>query len=225
MNNQPVLILKDICRDYRQGRSVVEVLKNVNLEVMEGEVIAIVGASGSGKSTLLHIAALLDRADSGHVSVVGVMNVAKSLLKNAHQVRLQHLGFIYQYHHLLKDFTAQENAAMPLIIQGAPKDFALDKAAELLTSLGLGNRLYNVPGELSGGEQQRVAIARALINDPKIILADEPTGNLDPNTADIVFNLFLEKARQNKTAIVMVTHNMALAQKMDRVYKLDYQLV
>lgn len=221
--NNPVLRLKDICKDYRQGRSVIEVLKNVNLEVMAGEAVAIVGASGSGKSTLLHIAALLDRADSGHVSVVGVENIAKSLPKNAHQVRLENLGFIYQYHHLLKDFTAQENAAMPLIIRGIKKDVAYEKAAELLASLGLGNRLYNVPGELSGGEQQRVAIARALINDPKIILADEPTGNLDPHTADIVFNLFLRHARQNKTAIVMVTHNMALAEKMDRVYKLDYQ--
>ncbi|MDP4709324.1 MAG: ABC transporter ATP-binding protein [Rickettsiaceae bacterium] len=225
MNNQILLTLKNISKDYKQGRSVIEVLKGINLEVCAGQTIAIVGASGSGKSTLLHIAGLLDAPDSGNIEIAGVPSDKIMNLRYANQIRLEHMGFIYQHHHLLSDFTAQENAAMPLFIQGIRKSEAMDKAADLLEQLGLGKRLYNVPGELSGGEQQRVAVARALINNPKIILADEPTGNLDPHTAEEVFAMFLERAEKFATAIVMVSHNLELAAKMQKTFKLDCGLV
>ena len=220
-----VLSLKNICKDYRQGRSTVEILKDINLNVYSGQMIAIVGASGSGKSTLLHIAGLLDSPTAGSIMIARIPEVLTQNLKNASRIRLDNLGFIYQYHHLLRDFTAQENAAMPLLIKGVNKNEAYDRAENILIELGLGKRLGNVPGELSGGEQQRVAIARALINDPRIILADEPTGNLDPATADEVFNMLLERAQKHNTAIVMVSHNMALAAKMHKTYRLDYSLI
>ncbi|MBA2629116.1 MAG: ABC transporter ATP-binding protein [Rickettsiaceae bacterium] len=224
MNKELVLSLKGICKDYHQGRSVIEVLKNIDLEVYSGQMIAIVGASGSGKSTLLHIAGLLDAPSQGSVHIAGVSDTLVSNLKNAGRIRLDNLGFVYQYHHLLRDFTAQENAAMPLLIKGVNKNEAMERSEEILGDLGLGKRLWNVPGELSGGEQQRVAIARALIGDPRIILADEPTGNLDPNTADEVFNMLLERAQKHNAAIIMVSHNMNLAAKMHKTYKLDYSL-
>jgi lipoprotein-releasing system ATP-binding protein len=225
MNDQILLTLKNISKDYKQGRSVVEVLKDINLELCVGQTIAIVGASGSGKSTLLHIAGLLDAPDAGNIEIAGVPSDKIMNLRYANQIRLEHMGFIYQHHHLLRDFTAQENAAMPLFIQGVRKSEAMDKAADLLEQLGLGKRLYNVPGELSGGEQQRVAVARALINNPKIILADEPTGNLDPHTAEEVFAMFLERAEKFCTAVIMVSHNLELAAKMQKTFKLDYGLV
>jgi lipoprotein-releasing system ATP-binding protein len=223
--NKAILTLKGISKDYKQGRSVIEVLKDIDLTVHSGEMVAIVGASGCGKSTLLHIAGLLDSADSGQILIDGVDSSLVANLRNANQIRLENMGFIYQYHHLLKDFTAQENAAMPLFINNIPRKEALERSASILEELGLGKRLFNVPGELSGGEQQRVAVARALINDPKIILADEPTGNLDPHTADEVFAMFIERAEKNRTAIVMVSHNLELASKMHKTYKLDGKLV
>lgn len=219
-NMNVVLKLQAINKDYRQGRSTIEVLKNVNLEVLKSQMVAIIGASGSGKSTLLHIAGLLDGADQGSIFIEG----KKQERAGAHLVRLEKLGFIYQYHHLLKDFTAQENVMLPLLITGLSQETARDQASDLLRQLGLEGRLYNFPGELSGGEQQRVAIARALVNNPKIILADEPTGNLDPHTAEEVFELFLDRAENAGAAIVMVTHNMVLAKKMHKLYKLDYHL-
>lgn len=219
--SKAILTLTSISKDYRQGRSVIEVLKNVNLTVHPKEMLAIVGASGSGKSTLLHIAGLLDNADSGEIFIDNVENAMVKNLRYSNRIRLENMGFIYQYHHLLKDFTAQENAAMPLLINDISKKEAMERAAFILEDLGLGKRLYNVPGELSGGEQQRVAIARALINNPKIILADEPTGNLDPHTADEVFALFLERIEKENVAIIMVTHNLELAAKMDKTYKLS----
>ena len=219
--NKAILALKGISKDYKQGRSIIEVLKEVNLTVHQKEMIAIVGASGSGKSTLLHIAGLLDTADSGEIFIDNVENAKIKNFRYSNQVRLENMGFIYQYHHLLTDFTAQENAAMPLLINNIPKKEAMERAASLLEELGLGKRLYNVPGELSGGEQQRVAVARALINNPKIILADEPTGNLDPHTADEVFAIFLERIEKENTAIIMVTHNLELAAKMNKTYKLS----
>lgn len=225
MNDRFVLTLKNISKDYKQGRSTVEVLKNINLQVSRGQTIAIVGASGSGKSTLLHIAGLLDSADSGTTIIDGLSFSKISNFRHTNQIRLKYMGFIYQHHHLLRDFTAQENAAMPLLIKGTKKSEAMDKSAELLDQLGLGKRLCNVSGELSGGEQQRVAVARALINNPKIILADEPTGNLDPHTAEEVFAMFLERAEKFGTAIIMVSHNLELAAKMQKTYKLDYDLV
>ncbi len=224
MNEDIVLKLTGITKDFYQGRSLIEVLKDVSLELKSGQMIAIVGSSGSGKSTLLHIAGLLDIPTKGRVEIMG-NSFEKQSLDNAAVIRLNNLGFIYQYHHLLRDFTAQENAAMPLIIQGINKSEALDRAEVILSDLGLGKRLYNVPGELSGGEQQRVAIARAFINKPKIVLADEPTGNLDPNTAEDVFNMFLQCAQNENTAIIMVTHNMAIANRLNKVYKLDYSLL
>lgn len=219
--SKAVLTLKGISRDYKQGRSIIEVLKNVDITVNQKEMVAIVGASGSGKSTLLHIAGLLDSADSGEIFIDNVPASKIANLRYANQIRLDNMGFIYQYHHLLKDFTAQENAAMPLLINNVPRKEAIERAASILEELGLGKRLYNVPGELSGGEQQRVAVARALINNPKIILADEPTGNLDPHTADEVFAMFLERVEKENTAIIMVSHNLDLASKMHKTYKLD----
>lgn len=219
--SKTILALKGISKDYKQGRSIIEVLKNVDLTVNQKEMVAIVGASGSGKSTLLHIAGLLDPADSGQIFIDNVPDSKIANLRYANQIRLDNMGFIYQYHHLLKDFTAQENAAMPLLINNVPKKEAIERAESILEELGLGKRLYNVPGELSGGEQQRVAVARALINNPKIILADEPTGNLDPHTADEVFAMFLERAEKENTAIIMVSHNLELASKMHKTYKLD----
>ena len=219
--SKAILTLKEISKDYRQARSVIEVLKNINLSVHTKEMIAIVGASGSGKSTLLHIAGLLDTADSGEIFIDNVEDTIVKNLRYSNWVRLENMGFIYQYHHLLTDFTAQENAAMPLLINNIPRKEAMERSATILEELGLGKRLYNVPGELSGGEQQRVAVARALINNPKIILADEPTGNLDPHTADEVFAIFLERIEKENTAIIMVTHNLELAAKMDKTYKLS----
>ncbi len=222
--NENILTLQNISKDYHQGRSVIEVLKKVNLEVKAGQMIAIVGSSGSGKSTLLHIAGLLDEADDGKVLINGISEHKTQNLKYATEIRLSNMGFIYQQHHLLRDFNAQENVAMPLLIAGVNKNEAFDRSKQMLTKLGLGNRLYNVPGELSGGQKQRVSIARALINNPKIILADEPTGNLDPKTAEEVFELFVERSQNIGSAIVMATHNMALAKKMNKLYKLDYSL-
>lgn len=220
MNKKVVLSLKNICKDYKQGRTIIEVLKDINLELYDGETLAVIGASGSGKSTLLHIAGLLDYPDKGSVHIAGIPDDITVNLRKSYNIRLEKIGFIYQYHHLLHDFTAQENAAIPLLIKGEKKSCAMDKAEELLSDLGLGKRLCNLPGELSGGERQRVAIARALINDPLIILADEPTGNLDPNTANEVFSMFLERAKKKGTSIITVTHNTELAAKMHRVYKL-----
>ncbi len=216
MSKEIILSLQNICKDYKQGRSVIEVLKNISLDVHSGEMVAVIGASGCGKSTLLHIAGLLDKADSGSVHIAGFTDSETQNLSNSNKIRLEIMGFIYQYHHLLRDFNAQLNVAMPLFISGNNKHESMDKAEELLNELGLGKRLYNLPGELSGGEQQRVAIARALINNPKIILADEPTGNLDPSSANDVFSLLLERAEKCNTAIIMVTHNHNLADKMHR---------
>lgn len=219
--SKAILTLKGISKDYKQGRSIIEVLKSVNLTVHQKEMVAIVGASGSGKSTLLHIAGLLDTADSGEIFIDNVEDIRVKNLRYSNRVRLENMGFIYQYHHLLTDFTAQENAAMPLLINNIPRKEAMERSATILEELGLGKRLYNVPGELSGGEQQRVAVARALINNPKIILADEPTGNLDPHTADEVFAIFLERIEKENAAIIMVTHNLELAAKMNKTYKLS----
>lgn len=222
--SKPVLSLKNISKDYQQGRSNIEVLKNINLELYPGQMLSIIGSSGSGKSTLLHIAGLLDNADSGTISIDGVKNTDITNKYKRHKIRLENLGFIYQHHHLLSDFSAQENAAMPLLIKGEKKAHALEIADDLLNDLGLGKRLCNVPGELSGGEQQRVAIARALITRPKIVLADEPTGNLDPHTSDEIFEIFCNQSKKFNSAIIMVSHNIELSAKMDKIYKLDYDL-
>lgn len=217
--NNTVLILKNISKHYSQGKTIVRVLDDLNLTVNEGELIAIIGSSGSGKSTLLHIAGLLDKPTNGQVII------PNSKYRKYHLIRLYYLGFIYQQHHLLKDFTALENVIMPRLISGLNQKEAIEDATKILDDLGLGKKLYNMPGELSGGEQQRIAIARSLINKPKIILADEPTGNLDPKTTNEVFNLFLKVAREQNTAVIMVTHNHELAHKMDKLYKLKHGLL
>lgn len=215
MSNK-ILTLKNVSKHYRQGNFIIRVLDDLNLDINEGELIAIIGSSGSGKSTLLHIAGLLDTPTNGEVII------ANSEYKTNHLIRLNYLGFIYQQHHLLKDFTALENVIMPRLINSSNQKETIEKAKSILNSLGLGKKLYNMPGELSGGEQQRIAIARSLINKPKIILADEPTGNLDPKTTNEVFNLFLKVAKEQNTAVVMVTHNHELAHKMDKLYKLKH---
>ncbi len=224
--NKPVLELKNIVKNFEQGGTTIQVLKNISFALMPKEMVAIIGNSGSGKSTLLQIAGLLDKADSGTVTVAeeeikfGYDKNEKISHSNRNHLRLKHFGFIYQYHHLLKDFNARENVAMPSIINGDNYKNALKEADDLLKILGLENRKFNMPGELSGGEQQRVAIGRALINKPKVILADEPTGNLDPNSATDVFNLFLEVSKIYETSIIMVTHNHNLAHKMHKIYEL-----
>ena len=224
MSKKVVLKLDQISKDYMQGRSIIEVLKKVDLKVFAGQMIAIIGASGSGKSTLLHIAGLLDLADSGIVAINGIEQISKGKMVDANKMRLNNIGFIYQNHHLLKDFTAQENVAIPLLLAGKRKEEAMEISEDLLASLGLGTRLCNVPGELSGGEKQRVAIARALINEPKLILADEPTGNLDPSTAKSVFDTLLERAEKFGAAVIMVSHNLELASKMHKTYRLSGSL-
>lgn len=211
-----ILTLQNIAKKYKQGKSIIEVLSNINLTVKQGELVAIIGASGSGKSTLLHIAGLLDDPDNGVVDIACSQNTNKDLL------RLYNIGFVYQQHHLLKDFTALENIAMPRLISGDNYKLALEEAGKLLSELGLGGKVNNMPGELSGGEQQRVAIARAMINTPKVILADEPTGNLDPHTAEEVFNLFLKTANTKNTAMIIVTHNYEIAKRMHKVYELKH---
>jgi lipoprotein-releasing system ATP-binding protein len=213
------LELQNITKDYVQGRSAIEIACNLNLSLAKGELVAIVGASGSGKSTLLHIAGLLDQQFSGDVIIDGI-STKRASDKKRDALRLNHLGFIYQYHHLLKDFTARENVAMPMLIAGNSYAKSMEKADELLDRLGLAKRTFNYPGEMSGGEQQRVAIARSLINNPSIILADEPTGNLDANTADIAIKLFLELARELSLSAIIVTHNQEIAERMDKVCEL-----
>lgn len=213
--SKAVLKLEGIEKAFRQGHKVVEVLKGIDLTIQAGELVGLVGASGSGKSTLLQIAGLLDPTDSGAVSIGG-MN-ATSLKDDARSgLRQSQLGFVYQFHHLLPDFTAVENVAMALRIGGVAEKVANEQATELLVRVGLEDRLEHTPSELSGGEQQRVAIARALIGNPVLLLADEPTGNLDENTAGRVFELFVELVRERGLSALIATHDTTLAAKMDR---------
>lgn len=218
MSNQ-VINCRGVSKTFYQGDVPVHVLRNVDLLVSESETIAIVGASGSGKSTLLHILGGLDAPSSGEVDVMG-QRIDK--LSPVEQGRLRNvaLGFVYQFHHLLPEFTALENVAIPLAIRGETTAAAKERAAIILGEVGLAHRLTHKPGELSGGERQRVAVARALVTHPACILADEPTGNLDRGTADHVFELILELNAKYKTALVMVTHDASLAAKMQRVLTL-----
>ena len=205
----------DIRKTYREGSLDTEVLKGVSFEIGKGELVAIIGTSGSGKSTLLHILGALDDASDGSVSFLGQDLASLSSNKQA-KLRNQHLGFVYQFHHLLSDFSSLENVAMPLLIGGEKPAKAKEEAQRLLDKVGLSHRVDHRPSELSGGERQRVAIARALVNKPALVLADEPTGNLDHNTALSIYDLMRELNREYDTAFLVVTHDGELAGKMDR---------
>jgi lipoprotein-releasing system ATP-binding protein len=215
-----VLVCRSIVRNFREGDSMLGVLRGVDLTVQESERLAIVGASGSGKTTLLQIMGGLDDPTSGEVLVNG-QSIANINEKEKSALRNQFIGFVYQFHHLLPEFTAQENVAMPLLIRRLKKDEAMHKAAELLGRVGLAERLDHKPGELSGGERQRAAVARALITRPKLVLADEPTGNLDAGNGQHVLKLMLELNRELNTSLVIVTHDYDVAGQMDRLLVLE----
>jgi lipoprotein-releasing system ATP-binding protein len=211
----PVVFLHAIERRYHQGDAVLDVLKGAELAVWPGQSVALVAPSGSGKSTLLHIAGLLEHADAGEVYFDGAPT---SKLSDAERTRIRRsmVGFVYQAHFLLPEFSALENVVMPQMIRGLARGEAKRRAAELLSYLGLKDRLTHRPAQLSGGEQQRVAIARAVANAPRLLLADEPTGNLDPRTSDHVFNALSQLIRASGLTVVLATHNMELAARMDR---------
>jgi len=217
--NEPALQTIDLTRSFTQGSTTIDVLRGVNLIVQQGEVVALLGPSGSGKSTLLQAAGLLEGGFGGSILIGGI---EAARLSNAERTRMrrERLGFIYQFHHLLPDFTARENVLLPLLIQNRSPEEARVRTDTLLTHLGLGQRLAHRPAQLSGGEQQRVAVARALVNAPALVLADEPTGNLDEATADRVFAEFVTLVRSQGSAALVATHNEAMAARMDRVVRL-----
>jgi len=216
-----VLALNGIEKGYMLGTpGEVAVLRGVTLSVAQGEVVALVAPSGAGKSTLLHIAGLLDAPDAGQVRLVGQEMGGLADARRT-EARRRTLGFVYQFHHLLPEFTAAENIVLPQLANGVPKSEAQARAVALLTRVGLGDRLAHRPAELSGGEQQRVAFCRALANGPALLLADEPTGNLDPATSDQVFAVLMEVVRETGLSALIATHNLALAARMDRVVRLE----
>jgi lipoprotein-releasing system ATP-binding protein len=218
--SEPVLQVTGLARSFEQGGARIDVLAGVDLTVALGEIVALLGPSGSGKSTLLQAVGLLEGGFTGDIRICGEPVGTLDDLGRT-RVRRQRMGFVYQFHHLLPDFTARENVMLAQMVAGVPEAGAATRADELLTSLGLGARLTHKPAQLSGGEQQRVAVARALANRPALVLADEPTGNLDEATAQLVLAAFLDLVRSSGAAALVATHNIALAQKMDRVVSLS----
>ena len=218
--SEPIIVARDLGKVFRGGGLEVPVLSGINLAIHPGETVAIVGASGSGKSTLLHLLGGLDAPSTGGVTLMGRdFSVLGEVDRG--DWRNRHLGFVYQFHHLLAEFSALENVAMPLLIRRMARQEALVKAAEMLAEVGLGHRLEHRPGELSGGERQRAALARAMVSEPSCLLADEPTGNLDSQTASTVFELLLDRVRSQQASLIMVTHDRQLAARADRVLCLN----
>ncbi|WP_157231149.1 ABC transporter ATP-binding protein [Kiloniella laminariae] len=215
-NSMKGLSLASVSKTYRQGTNELHVLNDVSFDIKPGELVALIGPSGAGKSTMLHIAGLLEKPDSGDILVNGESS-ARLNDKKRTALRRDTIGFVYQYHHLLPEFSAVENVILPQMITGLSRKEAQDRAVDLLTTVGLADRVTHRPAELSGGEQQRVAIARALANAPSVLLADEPTGNLDPETANKVFDLLLNLVRSVGLTALIATHNHELAKRMDRV--------
>lgn len=211
-----ILRLDKISKTYEQGGEALTVLKNASFEIKAGEIVALVGPSGSGKSTLLHIAGLLDSPSSGKISMSG-RDLSGCNDKQRTLIRRHQMGFVYQFHYLQPEFSALENIVLPQMIAGVKKSEAKKNALSLLGGMGLANRVEHRPARLSGGEQQRVAIARGLANNPQLLIADEPTGNLDPQTADGVFKLLLDRVRNQNIGALIATHNMDLAKRMDRI--------
>jgi lipoprotein-releasing system ATP-binding protein len=218
--NEPILEARNVHKSFRQGPVTLEVLQGVSMSVTTGERIAIVGASGSGKTTLLQILGGLDRPTTGQVLVDG-KDIHRQSEQERGALRNRALGFVYQFHHLLPEFSALENVAMPLLVRRMRVAEARAKARRLLDRVGLGQRLDHRPDQLSGGERQRAAVARALVTEPKIVLADEPTGNLDGGNAESVFALMLELNRELRTSLIVVTHDMRLASRMERIFAIE----
>ncbi len=217
--SEPVLTIRGLERTYTTAAGPLTVLRGVDLDLRPGEIVGLVGPSGSGKSSLLHAAGLLEHPNAGRITILG-RDCSDLAERERTRVRLGTIGFVYQFHHLLPEFTALDNVALPQMIAGKTRKAARARAAELLTALGLGARLTHQPAQLSGGEQQRVALARALANSPRILLADEPTGNLDPTTSGAVFDSLYALARSQGVAALVATHNLALASHMDRVFEM-----
>lgn len=215
-----VLECRNVGREFSEGATTLQVLRGVNLAVKTAERVAIIGSSGSGKTTLLQIMGGLDEPTQGEV-LVNSMPMHGTSEKAKGELRNRYIGFVYQFHHLLPEFTAEENVAMPLLIRREPKDSAFASARELLGRVGLGERLAHKPGELSGGERQRAAVARALITQPQLVLADEPTGNLDAGNGEHVLKLMLELNQELQTSLVIVTHDHSIAERMDRILVLE----
>ena len=215
--SEPLLTITGLTRSYVTGDRTLEVLKGVDVQVMPGEVVGLIGPSGSGKSSLLHAAGLLERPTAGEIRIDGE-NVGTLDERGRTRLRLAKIGFIYQFHHLMPEFDARDNVALPMRMAGKSQTEARERASEMLGRLGLAERLSHQPGQLSGGEQQRVAIARALANSPRLLLADEPTGNLDPTTSQTVFQALHDLVRETGVGALIATHNMELAGHMDRVF-------
>lgn len=219
-----IVEIKDIYKSFTQGEHHLEILKGISLSISSGEVVALVGSSGAGKSTLLHIMGLLERADQGDVIMSGIPTKDLTDIKRT-KIRRLEIGFVYQFHNLLPEFTALENVVMPQLIAGVASKIAKERAENLLSKMGLSERISHRPAELSGGEQQRVAIARGLANRPRLILADEPTGNLDEKTGNEVMDILLSLSKEEGISALIATHNNELADRMDRTVTLKEGIV